>query len=192
VFATRPQAGAVIWSLSIVVGVALAFFLRHRLPLRALRVPASVAVGLFLLLDPLRFLYYLAEPRFSIPIANRELADMTRMLPPNAKVIVGTPADAFALETDLFAFTIRIRDWNRSYMNLDGWERFNPSLAVITTEIGREPGDVEQRKVLEEALNRGFVPVQEWPVRYDRAGRPIWLVTLYAEPGLLTTATARR
>jgi 4-amino-4-deoxy-L-arabinose transferase-like glycosyltransferase len=192
VFATRPEAGAVIWSLSIVVGVALAFFLRHRLPLRALRVPASVAVGLFLLLDPLRFLYYLAEPRFSIPIANRELADMTRMLPPNAKVIVGTPADAFALETDLFAFTIRIRDWNRSYMNLDGWERFNPSLAVITTEIGREPGDVEQRKVLEEALNRGFVPVQEWPVRYDRAGRPIWLVTLYAEPGLLTTATARR
>lgn len=192
IFSSRPEAGAFLWAVAVVAGIAIAFAIRRRLPLRPTPIPAWLAIGAFLLMDPLRFAYYLATPRFSIPVANRELAEMTRVLPREAQVLVGSLADVFALESDLFAFTIRIRDWNRSYMNLDGWERFRPSLAVVTTELGRPPADVEQRKVLSEALNRGFVPVAEWPTRFDRQGRPVWMATLYAEPGLLGTGTAGR
>ena len=191
-FAGRTEAGAFIWSGAIVLGILLAFVVRRRLPLRPLRIPAALVIVPFLLIDPLRFGYYLSSPRFSIPAATRELASMTRMLPSRARIIVGTSADAFALESDLFAFTIRIRDWNQSYMNLDGWERFAPSLAVVTAPPGSPPTDVEQIKVLEGALERGFVPVERWPIRYDRGGRPTWLATLYAEPGLLGTAAAMR
>ena len=190
-FASRAEAGAFLWSAAVVAGILVAFAIRRRLPLRATPIPVSLAIGAFLLMDPLRFAYYLSSPRFSIPVANRELAEMTRALPREARVMVGTAADVMALESDLFSFTIRIRDWNNSYMNLDGWERFQPSLAIVTTEPGQPPADVEQKKVLSEALNRGFVPVAEWPTRFDRQGRPVWMATLYAEPGLLGTGTAR-
>jgi 4-amino-4-deoxy-L-arabinose transferase-like glycosyltransferase len=185
-FANEIAAGAAIWGAAILAGVAIGLLLARRLPLGPIVLPAYLFVGLFLVYDPLRFGYYLARPRFSIPAANREIAALTRDWNRRDQVIVGTQADAFALGSELFSFSIRMRASTGAYLNLDGWERFQPSMAVVIAPPGMAPTEPEQRYVLNEALRRGFVVMGRYPTRFNRKGRVTYEATVYVRPGLLS------
>lgn len=109
-----------------------AWFVLPRIRAGGWRLPAVLALGLFLVLEPGRFLVEQFPPRFTIRDASRAMAREAEARGLATAAVVGNTADTFALETRLFAFTIRRWRERGSFMNLDGMERYRPAFAVET------------------------------------------------------------
>jgi 4-amino-4-deoxy-L-arabinose transferase-like glycosyltransferase len=164
---SRDKSGFVAWAPVVAAAGALAFVAARWLPARPLRVPALAVVGALAALDLLPFGAYLARPVYSIRDASVMLGRMTDPWKPQDRVFLGEVADTLALDTRLFAFTIR--DWPdvQEYLNLDGWQRYRPALVV--DEPPRGPGFVR------------LPDLELWP---DRDGTPRVRVPLYVRADL--------
>ncbi len=177
--ARRSAAAALLVALAIIAGALAARLAAQRFPLRPMVLPAWPFIALFLISDPLRFADYLRQPQFAAATAIEQFRDFTRSLPLADRVVVGTSADGLALESRVQAFSIRYRPGPGSYLNLDGWERFNPALAVVVAPPGKPPWDLEQQRILAEARRRGMTPVAWYVTRYDRQGHASYVATVY-------------
>ncbi|MGE0352573.1 MAG: hypothetical protein AB7I33_01050 [Gemmatimonadales bacterium] len=184
---TTTTAASLIWNAGIGCGALVGWLAARLLPARPFALPAWLPLAGFLLTDPLASVRYLRHPHFSVPEIQQAFGRATAGWPPEDRVIVGTVADALVMPTDFFAFTIRRRASTGAFLNLDGWTRFRPAVAVVTTPPGKDPlkGDVDQRAILAEVRARGYRRLLELPTRYDRAGRPTWVATFYARTDLV-------
>lgn len=148
-----------LWHFVFATILILGYVGSRRLPARGIAIPSLVFVLAFVVAEPARFVYHTFPVHYDIRNASREIAVYARLHGLHGTAIVGNTADTFAMETDLFAFTIRSWKERQSYMNLDGLTRFRPSLAI---ELRRQ-----ERHSLKE--------IEETQDRYRLTGRyEIW------------------
>jgi 4-amino-4-deoxy-L-arabinose transferase-like glycosyltransferase len=150
------QAGSLLaWFVIVAVSTLVLLVLGPLVPQRAVRVSLVVPVVFFALFGPVKVLSrWLWHPRYSMLAATERLASLTREFRPEERVVVGDWADPLGLGTELFPFIIR--DWPHfaMQMNLDGWERFSPNLALTMTVESRPPvGGFERLPDLEICQN---------------------------------------
>ena len=187
----RGWAGGWILSAGLVTGALIGPLARRLLPSSTRRLPVWAFVALFLLTDPVSFTVYLARPTYGGRDAARRLSELTRGWDPADRVVVGNPAYTLSLGTDLFAFNIRNRPQTGDYENLDGWARFNPGIAVVTTPRGRPVRDPIQLPIMKGIVTRGLVRCSEVPLYYDSKRRPTWVARYYVRPDLSEACSVR-
>lgn len=160
-----------------VAGAAIFVLLAGRLPIRVHRIPPLLFLLGFLLLEPLRFGWFLMHPSWTIRDASRALQQFTADWAPADRVIFGSVANTLSLPSQLFPLVMRRNQTTGSRMNLDGWERFHPALALIVADRGMASmeRDVEAH---------GLVRCRELPVWPGPAG-PRVRVGLYVRQDLL-------
>ncbi|HEY7028352.1 MAG TPA: glycosyltransferase family 39 protein [Gemmatimonadales bacterium] len=180
----RSWASGWILNAGLVAGALAGPFVRRFLPSSARRLPSWVFVALFLLADPGRFLVHLSRPTYGGRDAARLLAELTRGWTPADRVVVGNSAYTLSLGTDLFAFNIRNRQDTGDHENLDGWTRFHPAIAVITSRIGRPVQDILQYPIVKGIRTNGLVPCGQIPIYYDAKRRPSWIARYYVRRDL--------
>jgi len=134
----------------------------------------------FLIFNPGRFGLYTRHLTYTLRDASRALEALTAGWKTEDRVMVGGSADTFGLETTLFTFAIRERGPTQTHLNVDGWERFDPSLAIISTRATANPNE----KVIEPVLTRGFVPLREFGIIPERDRSPRWRALLFVKPAL--------
>jgi len=168
-----------VWSGAVVAGAAAAALAWQWLPARSWRVPVAVILALFLIREPGRWLLDALHPSYTMREAASGLAALTRDWDRADKVAVGGMADTFGQETDLFTFPIR-RDAAGRWLNADGWERFRPGLVVAAARgDAASPGPES-----EEAIRRGYVLVERYPIWPGRDGRPTWTLLVFVRGDL--------
>lgn len=141
--------------------------------LRRGAIPGALLLGAVLTEDVARDVAYWSHLRFSIRDVSREIGRLAAVLPPDRRSVVGNTSDTLALETGLFSFVIRDWDFARMYMNLDGFRRFRPGLALVTERAGSPVGGDEGFTVAGMRRVRVF---DYWP---DASGRPRLRTTVY-------------
>jgi 4-amino-4-deoxy-L-arabinose transferase-like glycosyltransferase len=144
--------------------------------LRRGTIPGVLLLGAVLTEDVVRDVVSWSHLRFSIRDVSREIGSLAEPLPLDRRSAVGNTADTLTLETGLFSFVIRDLGFARMYMNLDGWRRFRPGLAIVTERDGKPVGGDEGFSVAGLRVVRVF---EYWP---DAAGRPQLRTTVYAPP----------
>jgi 4-amino-4-deoxy-L-arabinose transferase-like glycosyltransferase len=122
--------GAIAWGIATPLACAAAAFAARPLADRLTpRLCHGVVAGI-LALQALAGAAAILRLPTTVRDASRALAAATRDWPESHKRIVGGSADTLALETDLFAFVVRDSPLPGARMNLDGWQRFEPWIAV--------------------------------------------------------------
>lgn len=162
-------AAAIVWFVMAAGVVPLAWVgLRLAARGRWPRVPlAPVVLGYVALgLGPLAA--YLANPTWSMRSAAETMTAIARELPPERRIAVGDFTDTFGMESDLFTFVIRSWPDKNMFMNLDGWERFRPAIALDEGPPVVERADFEKRTTLALAPDRDGVPRRLIDVRVER------------------------
>lgn len=129
-----------LWHASVLAGAVAGAWLVQRPAARQWAVPAGVWVAVFALTEPLPIVRDLWRPSFSERDAARAIAQVARALRPERRVMTGFLANSLALESDIFPFYIRNEPAIGAAMNLDGWERFRPTLAVTAARNGTRMG----------------------------------------------------
>ncbi|MBK7925279.1 MAG: glycosyltransferase family 39 protein [Gemmatimonadetes bacterium] len=129
-----------LWHLAVLGGAAIGAWLAPRPGAWRWSVPAGAWVVLFALTEPLSIARDLLRPSFSERDAARAIAQVSRVLRPERRVMTGFLANSLALESDIFPFYIRNEPGIGAAMNLDGWERFRPTLAVTAARNGVRMG----------------------------------------------------
>ncbi len=164
-------------SSGMVVGAVLLVLLAGRLPERVHRIPPLLFLLGFLLLEPLRLGWFLRHPTWTIRDASRALQQFTADVAPADRVIFGPAAHTLTLESQLFPLIMRRNQTTGARMNLDGWERFHPALALVVVDRGTASmkRDVEAH---------GLVQCREFPVWPGPAG-PRARIALYLRTDLL-------
>lgn len=164
-----------LWHAALFAGAVGGPWLARRLAAHPWRVPAAVWLVLFLLLEPLMVARDLLHPSYSELQLSRAIAKVSRNLLPRERVMTGFLANSLALESDIFPFYIRDEPAIGAAMNLDGWERFHPMLAVTATRHGRRVG-----LPLDPAAH-GLVPLCTFPLWHEvRDANPLE-VTLWLD-----------
>lgn len=166
----------------VVAGAVVAATCWRWLPRRSFRVPSLLIGAAFLLTEPGRWLFHALQPTYTIRDTARAVGTLTRGWDRADKVLVGRGvALLFALESDLFAFPIRLRSGaaRRELVNADGWTRFRPAAAATGQPVGRNPYWTES-----ELGARGLVPTGEWGFWPDWDGRPQWQLRLFVRADL--------
>jgi hypothetical protein len=141
--------------------------------LRRGAIPGALLLGAVLTEDLARDVAYWSHLRFSIRDVSREIGRLAAVLPPDRRSVLGNTSDTLALETGLFSFVIRDWDFARMHMNLDGFRRFRPGLALVTEKDGKPVGGDEGFTVAGMRRVRVF---EYWP---DAGGRPRLRTTVY-------------
>jgi 4-amino-4-deoxy-L-arabinose transferase-like glycosyltransferase len=157
----QPTAAGVAWVL--VSGAAFAVLLvaARWLPDRRFLLPATVVLAAIVGLNVAKSGFYFTHLRYTIPQASQALADIAAALPEDSLTIVGDTADTLGLGGRHFTFVIRRWHHNKNYLNLDGWERFRPQIA-LTDEV---PAD--------------FKHVADLPVALDQQGNPRVIIPVW-------------
>lgn len=177
-------AGAIVtpvWHLAAALGALLGWWAGPRLRATPRILPWYVAIGAFLVAEPLRFGAFLSRPTFTIRDTSDSLEVLTRHWPARDRVIVGLVADEFAMNTRLFPFVMRARQHTGVRMNLDGWTRFRPNITVNRIR----PGSDEEEghgAVYDEARARDFRVWRIFPIWPDASGRPRYLAEFLVAP----------
>jgi len=174
------EARTLIWSASAAVGVGVILAGARLLPLESRKVPAVLLAIAFLVFNPGRFVLYASHLSYTVRDASRDLARMTAQWDESDRVMVGGAADTFGLETQLFTFAVRIRKNTGAALNTDGWERYRPSLAIISMPADEVP----TRRSLQIAQAHGLIPVREYPIILEPDGTPRWKAILLMRPDL--------
>jgi 4-amino-4-deoxy-L-arabinose transferase-like glycosyltransferase len=125
-----PGAAALAWIAISVPALMLLLGVVRWLPARRAQFPAWTVLTVLVGLDLAKAGFYASDLSYHLPDAARQLADIGQRLPPNARVVVGDTSDTLGLGSNCFTFIIRYWAHNNSYMNLDGWERFAPNVAI--------------------------------------------------------------
>ncbi|MGI9432700.1 MAG: ArnT family glycosyltransferase [Myxococcota bacterium] len=100
------------------------------LPVRPVVVPAAAFVPVFLTLHLGWFGSALVDPHYTVRDGAERVALLTQDWPAGERAILGDAADTLALGSGQFAFLIRRWEHRGVFMNLDGWERFDPWLVL--------------------------------------------------------------
>ena len=177
---TPSEAATLIWNASVLGGAVLVPAAARLLPEEARRIPVLLFLVAFLISNPGRFALYARHLTYTLLDASRALGALTAGWKAEDRVMVGGSADTFGLETTLFTFAIRERGPTHTHWNLDGWERFDPSLAIISM---RERGIPNEERI-EPVLARGLVPLREFGIIPEQDGRPRWRALLFIKPAL--------
>ncbi|MBL8979807.1 MAG: hypothetical protein JNM53_15430 [Gemmatimonadetes bacterium] len=119
-----------LWHATVGAAALLAWW--NPAPAWRLRVPAWGWATAFLLTEAVPLALHYARPHFSERDAARAIAEVSRALEPQRRVMTGFLAHSLALESDIFPFYIRDDSVTGARMNLDGWERFRPTMAVTS------------------------------------------------------------
>lgn len=119
-----------LWHGTVVAAALLAWW--NPAPAWRLRVPAWGWAAAFLLTEAVPLAVHYAQPHYSERDAARAIAEVSRTLEPQRRVMTGFLAHSLALESDIFPFYIRDDSVTGARMNLDGWERFRPTMAVTS------------------------------------------------------------
>jgi 4-amino-4-deoxy-L-arabinose transferase-like glycosyltransferase len=141
--------------------------------LRRGAIPGVLLLTAVLAEDVTRDVAYWSHLRFTIRDVSREIGRLAGSLPPDRRAAVGNTSDTLSLETGLFSFVIRDWDFARMYMNLDGFRRFHPGLALVTERGGKPVGGDEGFSTAGMRVVRVF---DYWP---DAGGRPRLRTTVY-------------
>ena len=160
-----------------VAGAVLLVLLIPRLPDRAYRIPQLLFLFGFLLLEPLRFGWFLTHPSWTIRDTSRALQQFTADWAPVDRVIFGPAAHTLTLESQLFPLIMRRNQTSGARMNLDGWERFRPALALVVVDRGTA-------MMTREVEAHGLVRCRELPIWPGPAGPRVRIV-LYLRGDLL-------
>jgi hypothetical protein len=142
--------------------------------LRRGAIPGALLLAAVLAEDVARDAAYWSHLRFSIRDVSREIGWLAIALPPDRRAAVGNTSDTLTLENGLFSFVIRDWGFARMYMNLDGFRRFRPGLALVTERRGEPVGGDEGFSVAGMRVVRVF---DYWP---DAGGHPRLRTTVYA------------
>jgi 4-amino-4-deoxy-L-arabinose transferase-like glycosyltransferase len=142
--------------------------------LRRGAIPGVLLLAAVLTGDVARDAVYWSHLRFSIRDVSREIGRLAESLPLDRRSAVGNTSDTLTLENHLFAFVIRDWGFARMYMNLDGFRRFRPGLALVTERHGKPVGGDEGFSVAGMRVVRVF---DYWP---DAGGHPRLRTTVYA------------
>ncbi len=170
-----------VWHLAAAVGALLGWWAGPRLPATPRILPRYVALGAFLLAEPLRFAEFLRRPTFTIHEASDSLAALTHHWPERDRVIVGLVADEFAMNTRLFPFVMRARQNTGVRMNLDGWTRFEPKITVNRIRPGSDDEE-GHGEAYDEARARDFRVWRVFPIWPDASGKPRYLAEFLVAP----------
>lgn len=135
---TKTMIRMALWHSVFLGALVVAFFGLRRLPGRGFAVPALVFSLAFLAAEPGRFVYGAFPVHYTIRDASRQIAAYATEHGLNRTALVGNTSDTFALETDLFAFNIRIWKERNSFMNIAGYDRFRPSMAIEIRKSERQ------------------------------------------------------
>ncbi len=119
-----------LWHGTVVAAALLAWW--NPAPAWRLRVPAWGWAAAFVLTEAVPLAVHYAQPHYSERDAARAIAEVSRTLEPQRRVMTGFLAHSLALESDIFPFYIRDDSVTGARMNLDGWERFRPTMAVTS------------------------------------------------------------
>jgi hypothetical protein len=141
--------------------------LTRRLPATRRQLPAWIVLSVIVSADIAKAGWYFADLSYTVAHAAQELTDLSSRLPSESRVILGDTADTLGLGTDAFTFIIRHWEHNQMFMNLDGWQRFQPNI------------------VLSPHVQSGFVKVSEWRVAPDRHGQPRVVIPVYVRQSML-------
>jgi 4-amino-4-deoxy-L-arabinose transferase-like glycosyltransferase len=118
------------WLLLAAVGSALGPLLARALPRELLRLPTALALALFLVLNLGRFGVGLFAAEYTLRDAGLRVAALAADWPAERRVAVGDLADSLTLGAPFLPVVIRRWEHPPMYMNLDGWERFRPWIAI--------------------------------------------------------------
>ena len=165
----RASASLLAWVAFVAAAMVLVPPLLQRLPSRRVPIPAAVVLAGFLALNLGRFGWALAHPHYTVRDASAQIAEVTRNWPAGERAIVGDAADTLALGSGQFAFVIRSWEHKGVFMNLDGWERFDPWL--VLGEAPDRPG-FEALPSLELAPGVDGVPRFTIPMHVRTEPRP--------------------
>jgi 4-amino-4-deoxy-L-arabinose transferase-like glycosyltransferase len=160
-----------------VAGAVLLVLLIPRLPDRAYRIPPLLFLLGFLLLEPLRFGWFLTHPSWTIRDTSRALRQFTADWAPVDRVVFGPAAHTLTLESQLFPLIMRRNERTGARMNLDGWERFHPALALVVV-------DRSMASMTRDVEAHGLIRCRELPVWPGPAG-PRFRIALYLRGDLL-------
>jgi 4-amino-4-deoxy-L-arabinose transferase-like glycosyltransferase len=139
------------------------------LPRRPVALSSALVLAAFLALNVGRFGWALAHPHYTVRDACARVASLTSDWPAGERAILGDAADTVALGSGQFAFLIRRWERRGIFMNLDGWERFDPWL--VLGEAPERPG-FEPLPDLELAPGAGDVPRFRIPMYLRRESAP--------------------
>ena len=126
----RGGASLLAWIAFVAIALVLIPPLLRGLPARRVALPAAAILAVFLAINLGRFGWALADPHYTLRDASARVAELTRSWPAGERAIVGDAADTLALGSGQFAFVIRSWEHRGVFMNLDGWERFDPWLVL--------------------------------------------------------------
>lgn len=146
-----------------------------------LRVPAWGWAAAFVLTEALPLAVHYAQPHYSERDAARAIAEVSRALEPQRRVMTGFLAHSLALESDIFPFYIRDDSVTGARMNLDGWERFRPTMAVTSMR-----GETVVGPAIDPAAH-GLVPLCRIPLWHqvpdpDPLEVTLWFTTAVQPP----------
>ena len=144
--------------------VSLRLAARRRWP----SVPVAPLVLCYVALGLGPLAVYLAQPTWTMRAAAEAMTALARELPPERRIAVGDFADTLGMESDLFTFVIRSWPEKNMFMNLDGWERFRPAIALDEGPPTVERADFERRTTLGLAPDHHGVPRRLIDVRVER------------------------
>ncbi len=168
----QTTAAAAAWLL--VSGIAFVVLLpaSYWLPTKHWRIPAGVVLAVIVGFNGLKAGRYYADLTYLLPEASQKFAMIGNRLPRDAQIVVGDEADTLGLGTDFFTFVIRRWEHNHVYLNLDGWERFRPNIA-LTHDVPA-----------------GFVHITDLPLAPDAQGHPRRTVPVYVRDVYASAARA--
>lgn len=132
-----PRAGALAartLALCTMASGALGAALFPLLPARRIALPRAVqalAFAIVLGAGVARFARDARDFDTGVRDLSRALAELTADWDERDRVLVGAEAYTYALETKLFAFTVRLDRPAGIPQNPDGWERFDPRIAMV-------------------------------------------------------------
>jgi len=126
-------AASLSWGLGVIAGALLLPTIARLFPRLPRLLPALALVAAVMLVDLGRYARYASHLSWGVRDSSRALAELTADWRREDRVMVGAEAYTYALETGLFAFTIVAREKLGTLLNLDGWERFRPAIAMVYT-----------------------------------------------------------
>lgn len=171
-----------LWHGSVVGGLLLAVRLWRWAPRRGVVFRVWPWLCLWLVLEPGRLYRDLARPSYALRDGAETLADLSAQLPPDRRVVTGDLANTLALDSDLFSFLIRNDRTTGAAINLDGWERFRPSLAVSARLAGARYGNPAA------AALSDFMPICTFVLRPGTEANGLLEATLWQARGVALRA----